>query len=396
MMRRKRGQLDGRPWTRRALVLGMLPVAPVVTPLLKAEFGTDVAAPMGASPVTYNADVGTLRLQQQDGTAEYRIVSGVLETTAASTSTVVVTASPNGATGYTRTPGLTFKHRTLSNPIGAGPNETISPACGWATTANLTAAVTLSGAYFWTVLPHFALMDRNGSPFHGLDANAASTYYTFAHVLRSAGSFVVIGDRLAAILAGGSETPTFPVVGQTSANRNPSKSDYMRIAQLAGPWASDYGIATTRLAGARAAADAFTHEANALWLEFMLTTLPSSGSITIDFRKQDANNYWQLEVTSAAAFNLNEVVAGTPTTRATIASNANGDRLMCVMDGANARVMRTRAGAGNSATVYASVSTFTTQTTGVISSLGTGGAISDLITWPRIITGEAKAWIDAL
>jgi hypothetical protein len=371
---------------------------PNVVYLLRDEFLTDQAAPMGTSPITRTCEPGpgTLYLAQQDGVAEWRIVGGVLETSAASTTSALVTATLNGTTGYTRTPGLAFKHRTAANPIGAGPNETISPACGWATGANLTAASTLSGMYWWTSLAQFAIIDRDNSPYYGLDSNVANTFYTLTHVLRSVGSFVIVGDRLAGILTRGNESPTFPVVGQAAANRNPSKSASMRVTQLGGPWASDYGIATTRLAGARSVNDTFTHEAGAMWIDFMLTTLPSSGNITIDFRKQDANNYWQLNVSSAGVFALVEVVAGAPTTRASTTSVANGDRLLCVMDGAQARLVRYRTGAAANSTVYDSVATFTTQTSGVVSSLGTGGAISDLVAWPRVLSGDALAWVNAL
>jgi len=366
--------------------------------LLRDEFTTDAAAPMGTDPITRTCEPGpgTLRLRQQNGTAEWRIVGGVLETSAASTTTALVVATPNGTTGYTRTPGLAFKHRTADNPIGPGPNEAISPSCGWAAVANVTSSSALSGLFWWTVLAQFAIIDRDIIAYFGLDDNVTNTFYTLTHVLRSVGSFVVIDGKLAAILTRGNESPTFPVVGQAADGRNPSRSDYMRIAQLGGPWASDYGIATTRLAGARSANDTFAHEANALWIDFTLTTLPSSGNIEIEFRRTDSNNCWKLQVTSASTFSLVEVVAGTPTTRASITSNANGDRLLCVMEGAKTRLMRFRAGASTNSSVYASVSTFTTQTSGVISSLGTGGAISDLVTWPRVLSGDALAWVNAL
>ena len=364
--------------------------------LFKAEFPTDIDAPMGSDPISYNAEIGTLRLRQQNGVAEWRIVGGVLETTASSNASVLVTANPNGTTGYARTPGLAFKHRTAQNPIGPGPNETISPAVGWATSADVTSASNLSGLYFWTVAPHFAIFDRDTSQYYALDANTSSAFYVFTHVLRSAGSFVVVNNKLAAILNRGTESTTFPVVGQAALNRHPSRTDYMRIARLGGSWQSDFGIATTRLAGARSAGDTFTHEANAMWIEFTLTALPTSGNIDVDFRRQDANNCWRLRVTSAGGFELIEIVASIPTTRASIASCAAGDRLLCVFDGTQARLTRYRTSAAANSSLYSAVSTFTTQTSGIVTSLGTGGAISDIVTWPRDLAGEALAWISAL
>lgn len=354
--------------------------------LLRDEFTTDAAAPL-TSPHTAEPGPGTLTTV--DSGARWLISSGILETNAGSTAVVAAYST------QTRAAGLTFRHKTLQNSAqGGAGTKTISPAFGWSNSAGVVALANLTGVYFWTVTGQFnhAEQDGGATSVYGLDLCAVDAYYEFAHVLRSAGAFDLIKTagvwKLAFPHAVSTAATMYAIIAQASSDRHPPKVDYARIAQLGSPWNSDYSLATDRLAGARAANDTFTHEAGALWIEFTLTTLPSAGSILINFRRTDDNNCWQLEVTSAGSFRLDEIVSGVDTNRANV-SCASGDRLLCVMDGANARLMRMRAGANTNSSIYASVSTFTTQTGGVISSLGTGGAVSDLVTWPRNISGAA-------
>ena len=368
--------------------------------LIKAEFPTDAAAPMGTNPVIYGPEasgVGELWLQQKDAapSAQWRVVGGVLETTASSDSVAFLPAVST-ASSFARAAGLALKARTAQNPQGPGPNETVSPIVGWTTARGTGAAVNHTGVLLWTGINALVPIDRDATVVLGIDAAAANTFYDIAVVLRAAGSFVVVGNKLVGINDRESDAVVWPHAIQLSANRHTPRLDYFRVAQLGGVWKDDFGIATTRLAGARSAGDVFAHEPNALWLRFTLTALPASGNIDIDFRRQDANNCWRLRVTSAGELQLIEVVGGTPTVRANIASNVAGDRLECVMDGAQARLGRFRAGGGAQSSIYSSVTTFTTQTSGIIATLGTGGAISDLVTWPRNLTGEALAWINAL
>lgn len=367
-----------------------------IAPLLKAVFPADAAAPLGTSPVAYGPEaggVGALRLEQQDGVAEWLISGGVLKLSASPTSgfPLMSTAAP-----FARAVGLAFRHRTAQEATGSSGAVTASPICGWSTQNSGWQAEATSGLWWYTAASAFIADDKASGQIYDLLVPVTGEFYTCTHILRAAGSFAVIGDRLLAPLVNGSDANVYPVVAQSSTNRHTPMVDWALVAQLGGPWLDSYGIATTRLAGARAANDTFTHEAANHWVEFTLAALPSSGNIDIEFRRVDANNCWKLQVTSAGAFNLIEVVSGTPTTRANIASNQAGDRLLCCFDGANARLNRQRAGANIPSSVYGNVSTFTTQTGGVVASLGTGGAISDLITWPRVLSGDALAWIEAL
>lgn len=89
---------------------------------------------------------------------------------------------------------------------------------------------------------------------------------------------------------------------------------------------------------------------------------------------------------------LNEVVAGTPTSRGTGAAGsiANGQRLVVIADGSTIRVYANNV----LKTTYTTATNFATSTAGVLASLGTGGAVADLIAWPRTLSGSAAAILD--
>ena len=164
----------------------------------------------------------------------------------------------------------------------------------------------------------------------------------------------------------------------------------LRVADVGGAWANDYGVATQRLAGARSAGDTFVHEANC-WLEFTVTTLPAAGQIEVRFRIQDATNYWQVTVDDAGTLDLDEVVAGVVTQRGTSAATiTNGETVrvsaigttITVRDGYTSKI------------AYAAAVNFQTETDGELEAEGTGGAVSDIKLWPWIISGAAVAELE--
>lgn len=157
--------------------------------------------------------------------------------------------------------------------------------------------------------------------------------------------------------------------------------DDFKHVDFGGAWADDYGIATVRLAGARAAGDTLTHTANCL-LEFTVTTLPASGSIQVAFRRQDASNEWYVDISSTGAIVLDEYVAGSATSRGSGTGVANGSRITAIADGTSIRLLSDT----TSKVLYASASNFATATAAQVLSLGTGGAVADLIAWPRTIS----------
>lgn len=173
-----------------------------------------------------------------------------------------------------------------------------------------------------------------------------------------------------------------------------SYADSMKVVSLSSPFNSANGLATQALTGARSQGDAFTHTADC-FIEFTVSTLPSSGQHEIQFRKQDANNYWQVTIDSTGALDLDEIVAGTPTQRGTAAGViANGDIVLIRAVGTNIVVWEGTNGQTSRIT-YASASNFATSTNGSLLTLGASGAISNIISWPRTITGAALTALNA-
>jgi hypothetical protein len=143
------------------------------------------------------------------------------------------------------------------------------------------------------------------------------------------------------------------------------------------------GLATDWLPGTCYAGDTFTHEADAV-LEYTVDTLPSSGSISIVFRSQDSSNLWRVQINSAASCDLYEVVAGSPTYKNGAATAvSNGSRVVVICDDTTINVYVDNA----LKFTQSSASNFKTATAGELNSLGTGGAVSDIIAWPRYLSG---------
>lgn len=356
--------------------------------LLRENFLENDAAPI-TSPLPATPGPGQT---VWNNAALWEIVDGVAQTTASSADTLPIMSV---AGGYPRAAGMAFSASVAQNPQGPGPNELFSPSIGWGTNTTAVTTTTLSGFGWSSTTFNCFELGFNPSNILNIDTSAVSTYYDFCFILRNTGSFSIIGNKLSFIHKVGTNTPMYPIIGQTSANRHTPQIKNVRVGRLGGSWLSDTGIATSVLSGARNVGDTFIHEPNSLWVEFVLTTIPSAGNVEIDIRRQDANNKWMLQVTSAGAYNLVEVVSGTPTIRA-VTTATTGDRLICIMDGANAKLMRWRATGSATSSLYTSVSTFTTQTQGELISLGTGGAVSDIEAYPRTLTGSNLAWITAL
>ena len=104
------------------------------------------------------------------------------------------------------------------------------------------------------------------------------------------------------------------------------------------------------------------------------------------FRQQDATNYWEVIVTPAQDITLREVVAGVPTARGTaLGVINNGDRVVVIADGTTIRVYEQN----TLRITYALAANFQTETDGELQSVGVGGAVDDIVTWPRVISNAA-------
>jgi hypothetical protein len=138
------------------------------------------------------------------------------------------------------------------------------------------------------------------------------------------------------------------------------------------------GLGTSVMPGPLAVGDAFTHEADGM-IEFQLDALPSASAIQVQFRRQDASNFWFANLSNSGAFSLYETVSGTPTLRGTAAGVlVAGQRIVVDFRGTTIR--------GYHDTTldwtYASATNFQTETDGAVNSLGTGGRASSLLSWP--------------
>lgn len=252
-----------------------------------------------------------------------------------------------------------------------------------------TSGVLVTGIYFVA-----------GGEIRAYDGTAATgniaTYgalvvYQVAVILRNTGSLILIRGgafvNWTLIWVGILDTgaSVFPAhTPPTNAGAAGSTLDDFRtidLAPLDARFASDYGLCTNRLVSPAAGATT-TSTADAV-IDFTMPTAPTAGAASIRFRKQDTNNYWQLDIQSSGALTLYERVAGTPTLRANAAASvADGYRYIVVTEGTTIK------GYSNNTLrwTYSSASNFQTQTAVEVASLGTGGVMSELICWPRTLS----------
>lgn len=159
--------------------------------------------------------------------------------------------------------------------------------------------------------------------------------------------------------------------------------DSLSVAQLGTPWTSDYGIATNRIASP-AVGDTTTSEANHL-VEFTWTAT-TGATLDLMVRYTDDNNCWIVRCGQAGStVKLIEKSGGVETERSSVAqtwTNNTAYRIVVISDGNTIKTYVANV-AKNS---YASAS-FNNTATGV----KTSAAGSNLIAWPRTLSGAALA-----
>lgn len=365
--------------TRRSL----LSAASSIVYLLLDRFTTDAAAPL-ASPRTAEPGPGTLTLVQTDG--QFSISGGALQIP--TQATPVVGDLGLYSSGLSRVAGRTV----LGSLTKTG--GTFWPFLGWHINTLLAAASPSIGFSLQLVGTNDIYAHQATGAFL-VASHALATEYQTAVVLRSSGGYVLFKGgafsewTLLWVFFGQTTTPVYAVLSNFS---GVAVLDNLRVTDLPAPWNTDYGIATQRLSGSRSAGDTFAHEANAL-IEATVTTRPSAGQLELRFRVQDANNYWQITVDSTGALDLDEVVAGVVTQRGTAAGViANGDRIMITAAGTTIRVYE----ADTLRITYASATNFQTATAGRLETLGTAGVVSDIVSWPRALSGAALSALNAV
>lgn len=327
------------------------------------RFTTDQAAPL-TSPYTEGGAVGSLTLVQTDG--ELSTSGGKLVFPAQAT----VTAGDLGfysPTGLSRVAGRALLATARFSTIAAG-------RFGWSTTASAFATGASREAGF-EINTAQRIREAGLELAVPGDAVATATDYAYAVILRTAGAFYVRDGKLLWVSDAGSTATLYPAFGNDSAV---GSFDNIRGTDLGGAFASDFGLATQRLAGARSAGDTFSHTADAL-VEWVVSDITAGNTVAI--RSQDSNNEWRVAVAADGTLNLNEIVAGGATQRGTAAAVvANGHRIVVIADGTTIR------GYSNNSLrwTYSSASNFQTATAGRISTMG--GLISDVVAWPRSVS----------
>lgn len=344
-----------------------------LTFLLRDDFTTAASAPL-TSPRTCDPGPGTLTIT--DTNNKLSTSSGNL-----AFATGGVGVGDPGAWGAQRT-------RVMGLAVVAKVSTTASGVeVGW---DNAQSGAIQCGLR----IANLSNMIRDGGNLIGAETPAHSTAYSLAAVLRPNGWMgFVKGGVLSewstvwiSLTDSGDFYPALVAHGATSI----AVADTFRVLQLPAPYATDYGIATQRLSGSQSAGQTFTHEANCV-LEFTDTTRPSASNLDFRFRRQDSTNYWQVTINSSGDFTLNEVVAGTPTQRQTAAGVVtSGHRIVIVADSTTIK------GYSNATLrwTHPTASNFATATAGELTALGTSGVVSDVVAWPRVLSGAAASILD--
>lgn len=348
--------------------------------LLLDRFTTDEAAPL-TSPRTCEPGPGTLTLKD---TSDKLSISGGRLIQATNEIENYVDPQAISQTGLARAAGLAVY--ALSKVVTSNMD-----LCGFS--ASTTPVSQGNFSHFLYQEETQLRVRRAGALQLNVHTVAVGTDYETAIVLRDAGAFFLLKISSAWTLLWVDPTAAaasvYPFVcGGLSTTAG--ECDTLAAFQLSSPWTTDFGIATQRLSGARAAGDTFTHEGNCL-IEFTVTTIPSADQIEVRFRVQDADNYWQVTIDSTGAMELDEVVAGTPTQRGAAAGVvANGDRIVIIAAAGVIRVFE----ANTVRITYSSATNFQTETDGELETEGTGGSVSDIVAWPRTLSGAALAELE--
>lgn len=347
-----------------------------LTYLLRAEFNTDIAAPL---PSPLAVDVGSLTVV--DTNNKLSVSSG-----AAQFATGGATAGDPGVWGdqLARVAGRAVLAKLQ------GTSTASSMRVGWDSdqSGGLTDALAMVPSGNITAI-------ANGTPAV-LGGVSAATDYRAAVVQRGNGQLYAV--------KGGTEYPEwtlawvsvegtaamYPAVVSGGASVS-AAVDWLRVIDLTGGWESDYGIATQRLAGSVAHDTPYTHTANGI-VEYIQTTIPTTSPTEVHFRRQGASDYWAVRVNSEASLQLVEVNGGAVSTRANAAGVVSaGHRIVVIFDGTTIR------GYSNNTLrwTYSSAIAYATATAGRVNLATSDGVVSDLITWPRTISGAALAALNA-
>lgn len=216
------------------------------------------------------------------------------------------------------------------------------------------------------------------------DDSVASSTHSMALILRSSGflPFVKIGSSWCLL---------YPVKTGTAATVYPAwygmasghQMDNFRVARLASPFNTDYGIVTQRIASA-SVGNTIVHEANgiieATW------TATTSETFELSVRRTDDNNRWVARASQAGStIKLIEINAGVETERGSAAqtwTNGTNYRVVLSCDGNTIRIF-----VADSLKIAYGTATFNNNATGA----KTSHVVTDLVSWPTVLSGQAAA-----
>jgi hypothetical protein len=351
--------------------------SPAPSYILRDAFQTNEAGPI-ASPRTCSPGPGTLTAVQTHGNFSVAAQKLVIPNSSSATGSGCYLRSALVA----RQAGRAF----FAEFSVDGSVATATPGIGWFNADNVSTAA-YEAAFDVSSL---ALNVRTPTT---TTANVltlvAAANYRLGVILRSSGAFYVSSDddglTWKLLWVGTAGSNSFTNTGVLSCGNSPGKSDRWVVADLPYPWNSDYSLATSRVAGSVAASQAFTHTANGL-IEWTQTTVPSASSLFIDFKRNAFNNKFQVSINSSGDLRLTEFTAPSTQTQRALASAvvANGHRVVLIFEGATIRAFSNNV----LRWTYSSATNFQTETAGVVAGLGTGGAIADLIAWPRDVSSH--------
>ena len=345
--------------------------------LLRDEFTTNASAPL-TSPRTCEPGPGALTIV--DANNKFSISGGRM---------VIATGTSASLTDYAyltvmnRIAGAAFLLEATFLSTANGTNMTFG-------IDNNTTATILDRFLIGYSGANQAYLSANGSTPFLVATLAATTSYKLAFVTMTAGFKLFI--------KGGTftEWTRLYVSNLGSANfypavnpRDPSGTasfDFWRCEQLSAPFNTDYGDATARVASP-AVGETITGEANAV-IEMIWTA--ATGQVwEFSVRHTDDNNRWIVRCDQAGStIKLIERNAGTETERSSAAqtwTNSTTYRLVVIQTGNTINVFI----ANVVKNTYASAA-FNSTATGV----KTDRAGSNLIAWPRVLSGAALAEIN--
>lgn len=355
---------------------------------LQDTFVNDTPAPLAGSRVADIIGAATIR----DSASRWSILNGELQPNGAT----VANNDPgyNQAAGAVRAAGYMLKARVKRvSAYGTDALKLASPAIGFFTTAGGTNFNLFAGLLFLNNGRFNAYSQNVSVGLSTPDADGSDTYFELGIILRSAGYIGIVNGKIAFVSSDGNFTPAYATIASVTVNRHPPAIDSVQVNPLNAPWDVDYGVASYQKT-TPAANDTFTHEADC-WITFQISTLPSSGNIELLVRRTDDNNCYRIRVASSGTVTVDLMVAGAPTLKCTLTNCQALDWISVYFDFQAERITRERPGGGaHEQSGIGSSSLYTANTSGKVSSLGTGGAIANLAAWPRVLSGAAKTEYD--